>query len=183
MAIDLFFWFDKSTKRKASLKDYCNFCDITYRNIIKHVNTRWLSLEQAVNRVLQQYDALKSYFLSGGNLAMIICQETLFFFTDDCSPRFQRLKVAFGNQMTEIYLLFYQSALQIFVNFNKFLQREDPLVSVLSEQVESFLTKLASKFVPVAKIKAINNNFLNLQYKEKENQLQGMLFLYWWLEY
>ena len=85
--------------------------------------------------------------------------------------------------MTEIYLLFYQSALQIFVNFNKFLQREGPLESVLSEQVESFLTKLASKFVPVAKIKAINNNFLNLQYKEKENQLQGMLFLYWWLEY
>ena len=33
---------------------------------MKHVNTRWLSLERAVSRVLRQYDALKSYFLSEG---------------------------------------------------------------------------------------------------------------------
>ena len=64
--IDLFYWFDKSTKRKASLMEYCSFCDIDYREIVKHVNTRWLSLERAVSRVLQQYDALKSYFLSEG---------------------------------------------------------------------------------------------------------------------
>ena len=54
MVIDLFYWFDKSTKRKASLQRYCHFCDTTYREIVKHVNTRWLSLERAVGRVLQQ---------------------------------------------------------------------------------------------------------------------------------
>lgn len=64
--IDIFFWFDKSTKRKACLSEYCSFCDIDYRQIVKHVNTRWLSLERAVGRVLLQYDALKSYFLSEG---------------------------------------------------------------------------------------------------------------------
>ena len=64
--IDLFYWFDKSTKRKASLSEYCTFCDVTYRDIVKHVNTRWLSLERAVGHVLQQYDALRSYFLSAG---------------------------------------------------------------------------------------------------------------------
>ncbi len=61
--IDLFYWFEKSTKRKASLGEYCTFCDIGYRQIVKHVNTRWLSLERAVS---QQYDAFKSYFLSEG---------------------------------------------------------------------------------------------------------------------
>ena len=25
LAIDLFYWFDKSTKRKALLSEYCNF--------------------------------------------------------------------------------------------------------------------------------------------------------------
>ena len=68
LAIDLFYWFDKSTKRKALLSEYCNFCDVQYRDIIKHVNTRWFSLEKAVYRVLQQYDALKSYFISQGML-------------------------------------------------------------------------------------------------------------------
>ena len=61
--IDLFYWFEKST---ASLGDYCTFCDVDYRQVVKHVNTRWLSLERAVGCVLQQFDALKSYFLSEG---------------------------------------------------------------------------------------------------------------------
>ncbi len=75
--------------------------------------------------------------------------------------------------MTEVQLFFYQSALQIFVCFNKFLQREDPLIPLLCEQIDSFLVKLAGKFIPVAKIKAADNVFSNLQYKGRENQLQG----------
>ena len=30
--------------------------------IVKHCKTRWLSLERAVQRVLQQWDALHGYF-------------------------------------------------------------------------------------------------------------------------
>ena len=70
--IDLFYWFEKSTKRKANLSEYCTFCDTDYRKIVKHVNTRWLSLEKATTRTLQQYDALKSYFLSEGRCDMIV---------------------------------------------------------------------------------------------------------------
>ena len=46
--IDLYYWFDKSTKRKNILQDYCQFCDHEYRSVIKYVSTRWLSLEVAV---------------------------------------------------------------------------------------------------------------------------------------
>lgn len=66
MIIDVYYWFDKSTKRKAELADYYTFCDVAYRDVVKHVNTRWLSLDKAVYRVLQQYAGLRSYFLSGG---------------------------------------------------------------------------------------------------------------------
>ena len=71
LVIDLYYWFDKSTKRKATLLNYCSFCDVDYREIVKHVNTRWLSLERAVSRVLDQYDALRSYFLSQGKNSLI----------------------------------------------------------------------------------------------------------------
>ena len=60
--VDLFYWFDKSTNRKNELFQYCDFCDVRYKEVIKHVSTRWLSLEFAVQRTLQQYPALKSYF-------------------------------------------------------------------------------------------------------------------------
>ena len=66
MVVDIFYWFDKTTKRKATLREYCDFCNQEYRQIVKHVNTRWLSLERAVSRVLQQYRSLKSYFVSEG---------------------------------------------------------------------------------------------------------------------
>ena len=67
MMIDIFYHFDKSTKRKSELANYCAFCNVEFRQVLKHVNTRWLSLEMTVTRTLQQYQALKSYFLSAGN--------------------------------------------------------------------------------------------------------------------
>lgn len=55
--------------------------------------------------------------------------------SEEQSPRFQRLKRAFEDQMTEVYLLFYNHVLQYFVRFNLFLQREEPIIGVLQEQV------------------------------------------------
>lgn len=55
IVVDIFYHFSSSTKRKSGLEEYCNFCDIEYRKILKHINVRWLSLEAAVHRILQQY--------------------------------------------------------------------------------------------------------------------------------
>jgi len=65
--IDNFYYFDKSAKRKNELAEYCYFCDVEYRKILKHANTRWLSLEQAVIRI---YAALKSHLSSGGTFSI-----------------------------------------------------------------------------------------------------------------
>ena len=62
--IDVYHCFDKYTKLKCSLLSFCKFCDQDYRTIIKQTNTRWLILELAVERILLQYESLKSYFLS-----------------------------------------------------------------------------------------------------------------------
>ena len=40
-AIDLYYWFKKSTKRKNDLHSYSEFCDQEYRSVIKHVSTLW----------------------------------------------------------------------------------------------------------------------------------------------
>lgn len=92
---------------------------------------------------------------------------------DNSAPRFQRLNALFSMPMTEVHLLFYQSVLQVFVHFNMFLQREDPLIPVIFEQMNSFLTKLASKFLPIAAIRAADEDFFTLKYKERSDQLPG----------
>lgn len=112
LTIDLAYWFDKSTKRKAGLEEFCVFCDVSYREIISHVSTRWLSLEKAVNRVLELYESLSSYFKSN----------------NEPQARFKRLHSAFSKPMTEIYLLFIQSLIPTFTRLNMLLQREDPMI-------------------------------------------------------
>ena len=73
LMIDNYYYFDKSSKRKNGLADYCGFCDIEYRKVLKHISTRWLSLELAVERTLRQYQGLKSYFLSQGLFHIHAC--------------------------------------------------------------------------------------------------------------
>ena len=53
LCVDVFYWFDKSTKRKGILREFCGFCDSDYREVVRYVSVRWLSLEKAVYRILQ----------------------------------------------------------------------------------------------------------------------------------
>uniref|UniRef100_H3A908 HAT C-terminal dimerisation domain-containing protein n=1 Tax=Latimeria chalumnae TaxID=7897 RepID=H3A908_LATCH len=151
--IDCYYYFDKSTKQKSSLEDFCMFCDVEYRQIKKHVHTRWLSLEVAINRLLQQYTALKNYFLS----------------VNASYVRFKRLSSAFSDPMTEVYLVFFQAALPVFTTSNKFLQREDFCIYMV-DGVLSFIQKLLGKFILVQIIK----NAVSLQdvdFANPDNQL------------
>jgi len=53
-----------SAKRKEVDKDFQQFTDVEDLQILKHCPTRWLSLDKAVTRTLNQYPALVSYFKS-----------------------------------------------------------------------------------------------------------------------
>ena len=138
MMVNLYYWFDYSTKQKNKLAEYADFCDQEYRQIVKHMSTRWLSLEKSVTRTLTQYASLSSYFLS----------------EQESSARFKRLKDAFSDPLTEVYLLFFQASLQIFLQLNLFLQREDPLIGSMNQAMKRFLCLLACKFIAPVTVKA-----------------------------
>ena len=129
--VDLYHWFEKSSKRKSALKEYYEFCDIEYAEVIRYASTRWLCLERCVNRELRKFEGLKSYFLSEGL----------------SDARFQRLETSYQDPMTEVYLLFIQSILPVFTNFNKLLQSEEPLIYLLHDFQQKFMNKLATKFI------------------------------------
>lgn len=82
-----------------------------------------------------------------------------------------RLQLVYSDNMTEVYLLFLQSALQVFVSFNKFLQREDSILPVLQQQIESFLSKLFGRFLTVSAIKDAES-IITVEYTW-ERQLPG----------
>ena len=62
--VDLFYWFDKSAKRKGKLKEYFEFCNQEYQGVLKHLSARWLSLKRCISRATLKFTSLKSFFLS-----------------------------------------------------------------------------------------------------------------------
>ena len=45
---DLFYWFDKSTKRIGKPKEYFEFCNQEYQGVLKHLSVRRLSLGRSI---------------------------------------------------------------------------------------------------------------------------------------
>ena len=58
LLVDVFYYLDKSSKRKQELKHFQELCGVEMRKIVKHVSTRWLSLGKCIDRLLQQWPAL-----------------------------------------------------------------------------------------------------------------------------
>ena len=131
LLIDLYYWFDKSTERKGVLAEYMDFCDQEYGKILKHSSTRWLSLERCVERTITKYAGLKSYFLSEN-------------FAD---ARFQRLRKAFENPLTEVVLYFHNASIPLFTNFNKLLQADEPSIHILHDSVMKLGKMLGNRII------------------------------------
>lgn len=105
-----------------------------------HISVRWLSLQKAVERALLQYPGLKSYFLSNGwdivqNCLIVALADSFTVCVEESTPRFKRLQKNFEDDMTELYLLFYSHVLCYFSRLNLLLQREEPIIGIIDEQV------------------------------------------------
>ena len=60
--VSIYYYLEKSSKRHKELKEVQKLCGTENHKILKHVCTRWLSLEKALNRMLEQWPALLEYF-------------------------------------------------------------------------------------------------------------------------
>ena len=155
VCVDVYYWFDKSTKRKGTFREFCSFCDTEYREVVRYVSVRWLSLETSVHRILQLYASLVSYFKS----------------EEESQARFHRLQVVFEEPMTEVYLFFYQSILPTFTSINLLLQREDPSIYLVADALHNFLQKILSKFVKIDVIRSRKEDLTKVDFVNRENQL------------
>ena len=60
--IAVYYYLEKSSKRHKEYTEVQNLCCVENHAILKHVCTRWLSLEKSINRLLEQWSALVEYF-------------------------------------------------------------------------------------------------------------------------
>lgn len=62
LARDIYNFFKTSAKRCAQFKEFQEFFNTEPHKILKPSQTRWLSLERVVRRIIEQWDALKLFF-------------------------------------------------------------------------------------------------------------------------
>ena len=161
--VDVFHWFEKSTKRKSIVKEYYDFCDVDCQEVIKYMSTRWLCTERCVNRELKKYPGLRSYFQS----------------ENERNQRFVRLHETFLDTIKEVYMYIYQSVLPTFTNFNKFLQTDEPLIQFLYGQIQSFINKLASKLIKpevIQQLKQEGTSFTKLNISLENQKSDPLVF-------
>jgi hypothetical protein len=68
----IFHCFHIYTVQAEQLKEFCDFIDIEYKQVLGSVKTRWLSLQPAITRVIDMFPGLKSYFLSQEKCPMML---------------------------------------------------------------------------------------------------------------
>ena len=123
----------KSSKRLRIFEHVQCFVNVKPNKLLKACQTRWLSLEACVNRSVEQYDALLSYFCS----------------TDDKQAVVKRVKNVLEKPLTKAYLLFLSVSLPIINNFNKSMQQQLPVVHMLHQELEGLIRKLMLRFMQV----------------------------------
>ena len=82
--------------------------------------------------------------------------------------------------MTEVYQSFYQAVRPCFTNFNKLLQREEPLIHKLCDSQQRFMSKLASRFINPSVIqnhKDLGNSFSTLS-SDRQNDIEAILQIF-----
>lgn len=77
LAVDIdCFNFSVSATRTEELRSFFAFVDMEWREILRHVCTRWLSLT-TVSRLLETWPALTSYFRSNGENCPVVLRSLL----------------------------------------------------------------------------------------------------------
>ena len=153
--VDIFYYFDKSAKRKEGIKEFQEFVGIEPLKVIKHCQTRWLSLERAVTRVLYQWDALHAYFDRE--------VET------DSSSRVQRLNEKLKNPLYKLVLNFLEFALDSLCKFNATFQLDLPKLPALKTEVRRLLCVLLGRFMTAECIKQSGDNIENISLSSLSN--------------
>lgn len=130
----IFGYFHIFTVRVERLKTFCDFVGQEYHNILGYCNVRWLSMLPALERVLQMYAPLKSFFLSEENSPVV-------------------LRRFFEDPFTELWLAFVHGNLGIFNEAIKTLESQDRCAVESAAILRSLKTKLTARrddhFLPV----------------------------------
>ena len=74
LVIDIYYYFEKSSKRREDLKEFKDFCNVAQQRVMKHCPTRWLS--PSFTKVLEKFP-LEDVVINNLNVLLPTSQDNL----------------------------------------------------------------------------------------------------------
>lgn len=143
--------FSRSYGRQLAFQEFQEFFRVDIHKILSPSTTRWLSLKECVDRILEQYIALEYYLRDTAR--------------DDPSKTLQNMVDTMNNVFTKAYLEFMSYVLGILCDFNKMFQSEQPLLHQVKPEVEKLLKDICSNFIIMQHVKGTTP--FNIKYTDQ----------------
>lgn len=136
MILDLYYFFKRSAAQSEDFKQLQLEMNITQHVFMRHLSSRWLTLNESLYRFIEQFPALKAFFK----------RESKKFSTRE-SERWQRLCVAFSDKTVYAKALFLQNCSNLFSGFLLLFQKEEPLIHIIYDEMVSLVKKILGRFL------------------------------------
>ena len=130
---DIYSYFNHSVRRLADLYEFQHFTGTEPHKLLHPCQTRWLYLQQCVNRILEQWQALTVYFAHSERVEKLIKAERLHGFLSN--PHFN------------IFFIFLNFILPKFTEFNKLFQSTAPNLHLLHKKIQLLYKELLSYYM------------------------------------
>ncbi|XP_063838163.1 uncharacterized protein LOC135087290 isoform X3 [Ostrinia nubilalis] len=150
--------FGRSPKNSAAFKEFQSFHEVKPHKILRACQTRWLSLQACVRRILEQWEPLKSYW-------------RILNYEDPTHANCHTLQTL-ENPLIKSQMHFVDYALGIFNDFNCMFQADYPKFSELKTQTEELIKTLALNFMNRNYVKQIPANQINPHQTEEHLELK-----------
>ncbi|XP_037932808.1 zinc finger MYM-type protein 6-like [Teleopsis dalmanni] len=138
---NVYSYFSWSPKRVQEFKEFQEYCNIKPHKMLGLALTRWLSLQQVVLRIIEQWDALQLYFLSH-------CIEV-----NDIKPK--DLANLMAMKETKAYMLFLTYILKIVNDLNIEFQSDSIRLPFLYRKLEAVVQLILTNFMCYQHVKNV----------------------------
>lgn len=135
LASSLHSFFDGWPSRKEDFEDVQKKMNVPQHNFTKHVQSRWLTLLGASERLLEQFPAVKEYFLKFVPKYRINTMK---------SNLFKKIVKYLDSETCKAQVLFVITSAKMFNPFLKYFQSETPLIQELYSRLNELVFLLAN---------------------------------------